>query len=215
MFTINHQGGFFLLWNFFVTICCLISSYYYVALAAFRNSDDTDSNMLALVIVFECVFCIDIVINSMLSYERQDTASETIENNIVKTLTHYLTTNFYKDLIPVIPFQNIELENNRNQLFLLIKLMRLFKGFRILDEHVIMGKVKNIYKERAKKLIETEPKVANDTLNDHNKIQDLLLIYYILKITKLVIIILNFSYLFGMFWYIMIKLVEDLKGLDY
>lgn len=63
--------------------------------------------------------------------------------------------------------------------------------------------------------MESDPKIKNDTLVDHNKIQDLLIIYYVLKITKLVIIILNFSYLFGMFWYIMIKLVEDFGGCSY
>lgn len=54
--------------------------------------------------------------------------------------------------------------------------------------------------------------MANDILNDHTKIQDMLLIYYSLKITKLIIIILNFSYLFGMFWLILVKLVEDYSG---
>lgn len=37
---------------------------------------------------------------------------------------------------------------------------------------------------------------------------------YLLKIGKLVIIILNFSYLFGMFWYIMVRLAEDIGHFD-
>lgn len=54
-----------------------------------------------------------------------------------------------------------------------------------------------------------------DKINDNNGVEDLLLIGFVIKTTKLVIIILNFSYLFGMFWYIMIKLVEDLGGWNY
>lgn len=170
MFTINHQGARYLIWNFFVTICCLVSSYIYVAMAAFRTSDRDYPSIIALSIIFEAVFVLDIIINFMLSYERNDTAAETIEWNILKTFTKYLTTNFYKDFIPVIPFQLMNLPNNRNTLFLLIKLLRLFKGFRILDEHVIMKKIKNIYKERSIAKIESEPSIQNDILNDHNKI---------------------------------------------
>lgn len=69
MFTIDHQGAFYLLWNFMVTIACLVSSYMYVALAAFRTDD-----ALIVTLVFEGIFVIDIIINFMLSYERNDTA---------------------------------------------------------------------------------------------------------------------------------------------
>lgn len=55
-------------------------------------------------------------------------------------------------------------------------------------------------------------KIRNDKEHDHNKIEQLLLINYFLKITKLVIIILNFSYLFGMFWYIMVTFTKDIGG---
>lgn len=102
-------------------------------------------------------------------------------------------------------------------MFYLIKIIRLAKGFKILDEHVIMGKIKIIYREKILEKMKNDHLgvVANDKVHDHNKIQELLIIYYVLKITKLVIIILNFSYLFGMFWYIMIKFVEDVSGYDY
>ena len=73
MFTINHQGRFFLIWNFLVTVCCLISSYIYLAMAAFRLNGEDDVLALILIILFEGIFCLDIVINSMLSYERNDT----------------------------------------------------------------------------------------------------------------------------------------------
>jgi hypothetical protein len=39
IFTINHTGEFYLMFNFFVTVCCLVSSYMYVGVAAYRFTD--------------------------------------------------------------------------------------------------------------------------------------------------------------------------------
>lgn len=170
---------------------------------------------MALAIVFEVIFCFDIIISFMLSYDRQDTQVEIVEWNIQKTAYRYFTTNFLKDFLPVIPFQNLKLAKERNKLFYLFKMIRLIKGFKILDEHVIMAKIKVIWMKNVKEKILKDRTVANDKMKDHNGVEMLLLINYGIKITKLVIIILNFSYLFGMFWFIMIKLVEDFNGWNY
>lgn len=121
-------------------------------------------------LAFEAIFLLDIIINFLLSYVKYDTQTEVIECHIVKTITNYLSTTFYKDFIPIIPLQLMELPNKRNLLFFLIKLMRLFKGFRILDVHALMKKIKAIYKERSVNLIKSDPKAGEDMLNDHNKI---------------------------------------------
>ena len=47
------------------------------------------------------------------------------------------------------------------------------------------------------------------TATPQAEIEEILNISYLLKITKLIIIILNMSYLLSMFWYIMCKLEED------
>ena len=58
--------------------------------------------------------------------------------------------------------------------------------------------------------------IANDTNEDHNKVEDLLKISYCLKVTKLIIVLSNFSYLLAMFWFIMCKFIEDvIEGVDY
>ena len=64
-------------------------------------------------------------------------------------------------------------------------------------------------------MINTDVEKANDFKNDHNKVMQQMSIYYILKITKIVIVITNFSYLLGMFWYIWAVIVEDYYGYDY
>ena len=56
---------------------------------------------------------------------------------------------------------------------------------------------------------------ANDTINDYNYVMTQMNINYILRITKIVIVVANFSYLLGMFWYIMAKLIEDFYDHDY
>ena len=101
------------------------------------------------------------------------------------------------------------MNKGRGALFYLIKLIRLYKGFKIFDIPRLMKIIKIGYKERSQKMIETDKQMAEDQILDHNKIEEILNIGYLLKITKLIIIILNLSYLLSMFWYIMCKLVED------
>jgi hypothetical protein len=78
-----------------------------------------------------------------------------------------------------------------------------------------MKKIKAIYRNYQVNVLLTDPKIRDDTDHDHNKVAQQLLIGYILKITKIVIDVVNFSYLLGMFWYIMIKLIEDFGELNY
>ena len=63
--------------------------------------------------------------------------------------------------------------------------------------------------EKSEELVKADPDVANDPLLDHNKIEEIIIISFGMKIFKLTIFIFNFSYLLAMFWYIMCKAVED------
>ena len=66
------------------------------------------------------------------------------------------------------------------------------------------------------KMMAEDADMAEDQITDNNKIEQLLNIGYGFKILKLVIIILNFSYLIAMFWYILCKSIEDFwLGVDY
>lgn len=60
-----------------------------------------------------------------------------------------------------------------------------------------------------KYMIQFEEDYANDILKDNNNIQGILFISYSLKISKLVIIILNITYLIGMFWLILQEFLFD------
>ena len=56
--------------------------------------------------------------------------------------------------------------------------------------------------------IKNDPNVGEDTINDHNNIEEIMLTGYTLKTLKLVIIILNLSYFLGLVWIIFCKLTE-------
>lgn len=218
---INHNSGGYLMFNFFVTACCLVSSYIYVFMAAHRiqleasHAAHQHSATIIFMYFFEAIFALDILVSFLLSYEFSGQYGRSIERQLANTVSHYFYGSFLRDLIPVIPFQLIPLRNRRGTLFYLIKLLRLVKGFRLLDVSYLMKKIKAIYKDYQLKLIKTDEKKANDIEQDHNRILQQISIYYTLKITKIVIFILNLSYLLGMFWYIMCKLVEDFGELNY
>lgn len=91
------------MFNFFVTFCCLVSSYIYAAIAALRF-ENSDGLMQFLIIFFEAVFFIDIMVNCVLSFEKEYNSQIIVEKKVTVISTNYASTTFYKDLIPIIPF---------------------------------------------------------------------------------------------------------------
>jgi hypothetical protein len=72
LITIDHNGTPYLYFSFFVTLCCLFSSYMYMAMAAFRTTTEKGGSTGVLSIFFEVIFSIDILVNSLLSYTKED-----------------------------------------------------------------------------------------------------------------------------------------------
>jgi hypothetical protein len=52
-------------------------------------------------------------------------------------------------------------------------------------------------------LVISNPEISHDMINDHNNIENLLVIGYILKTSKLIILIFNVSYFIGNGFYIL------------
>ena len=73
-----------------------------------------------------------------------------------------------------------------------------------------MEKIKINYRKRSIEFIRNNPDLADDKISDHNQILKLVSISYTLRILKLIIIILTFSYFLGMLWLIFNKAVEDM-----
>ena len=94
----------------------------------------------------------------------------------------------------------LNLKRKRQFMFYAIKLLRIKKGFRLFDVSKMMNILKNRYKEKLNIIIEEDHELANNIEIDNNKIEELLTISYVLKTIKLIIIIINISFLTGTFW---------------
>ena len=73
----------------------------------------------------------------------------------------------------------------------------------------MMNFVKKYHAKDIMKKIDKNPSLATNLYIDSNKIEELLVLSYILKIFKLVIIIMNLSYLVGVFWLVLCEAVYD------
>ena len=105
-----------------------------------------------------------------------------------------MATNFVTDLIPLLPLQLISLPNDRTSLFYLLKLMRLYKGLKLLDAHALMRRIKHIHATRLQRKLDRNPQLGEDRDNDNIQVEQLLIIKYSLKISQMVLIILIISY---------------------
>lgn len=113
------------------------------------------------------------------------------------------------DFITMIPIQFLNLKRKRQYMFYAIKLLRIKKGFRLFDVSKWMNSLKQRYAQNLNEIIEANHELANDTETDNTKIEELLFISYVLKTIKLVIIIMNISFLTGTFWLMLCEFIHD------
>ena len=95
--------------------------------------------------------------------------------------------------------------------FYLIKIIRLFNGFKIFSVPALMMKMKVINNKIIEKMIKYDKDKAEDTLEDNNNISSLILFNFFMSTFKLAIIILNISYFLGIGWYIYVDLIRKYK----
>lgn len=88
-------------------------------------------------------------------------------------------------------------------------MIRINKGFEVFEVPKIMIQVKNAYSRKLQRIIDGDRKLANNIYLDNNKIEEILLISYSLRILKLVIIIGNVCYLLAIFWIIGCQTFQD------
>ena len=122
---------------------------------------------------------------------------------------NYLRNGFLLDIITLIPLNFLNLYRRRNVLFLIIKMLRIYKGFALFDVPRIMAVIKKGYQSKMSYIIKKHPKLANDADQDNNKIGEVLLISFYLRILKLVVVILNISFLTGLFWVLGCQMIQD------
>jgi hypothetical protein len=94
-------------------------------------------------------------------------------------------------------------------MFYAIKLLRIKKGFRLFDVSKWMTSLKIKYMKNLNIIIEEDHELANNIEIDNTKIEELLWISYALKTIKLIITIMNISFMTGTFWLMLCEFVHD------
>lgn len=206
---ISETNKWYQSFNILVTVLCLVSGYYYGAIAGFRytNLEIRDEFNITLQIFAEIIFFIHMCLQFIL--EITIDGSPTPQRDFKSIAFNYLKTNFAIDFITMIPIQFLDLKRKRQYMFYAIKLLRIKKGFRLFDVSKLMRILKNRYKEKLAVIIEEDHDLANNVDIDNNKIEELLRISYVLKTIKLIIIIINISFLTGTFWLMLCEFVHD------
>ena len=120
-----------------------------------------ETDTIWFMMVFEGTFLVDIIVNFLLTYEVEGSGHH-MERDLAKIASNYFWGTFKNDLFPLLPLQFIDLNKGRGALFLLIKLLRLWKGFKIFNIPILMRKIKQIYKERIMRKIEDDKELAED-----------------------------------------------------
>ena len=113
----------------------------------------------------------------------------------------YIKGRFFIDLISQIPFYAI-FSTDHNELFYVVKIIRIQKGYHLLSSNSFMKNIKHLFHLRLEKIVQENPRLANNSDLDNNNIMLILMISYFFKCFKLVVVILTVSYFMGMFWYI-------------
>jgi hypothetical protein len=107
--------------------------------------------------------------------------------NISQISLRYVKGEFKFDLLPLIPF-NFIWHFQYSRLFYLIKCIRLLETFEVLDTGKFMKHIKIFFQKRLEQICK-DPELADDINLDQNKIMTIIMIGYIFKTLKLVIII--------------------------
>ena len=172
----------------------------YAIMAAFRIHGNHLNKYPTTTI--EVFFLIDLIIQFMLSY--QDIGKDHPVKDLNKIARRYLKTEFAWDMVPLLPFHLIPLSDDKNTLFYLLKVIRLYKGFKILDVSMLISSIKARYKQKLEDEIASEPPKdpSSSEINFRsNKIEEIIFISHSLKTIKLIIHVSNVSFLLGMFFY--------------
>ena len=65
-----------------------------------------------------------------------------------------------------------------------------------------MRQIKQVYQKKLENLILNDPDMRDNMDIDNNNIMQILVISYLFKVFKVVVVVLTMSYFIGMFWYI-------------
>ena len=118
---------------------------------------------------------------------------------------------FFLDVLCVIPFSRmLNFLGQESRLLYLIKSIRIIKGINIFSVPKMMKGIEKFNLYHLDRLAKTNPAIGNDKNNDQIKINMLMYVSYFLRVLKLIIILFNLSFFFGIAWHIYCNLAAKI-----
>ena len=106
--------------------------------------------------IFESIFLTQLILKFFVDYTEEESPDKPIRD-LGKIALNYIKTEFLLDFITLIPANFLQLYRSRNALFLIIKMLRIYKGFALLDIPRIMAMVKKGYHQKMDYIIKNHP----------------------------------------------------------
>lgn len=183
MFRISHTGKLSMIWNYLEILMCVMSSYYYAYLSLFCEMTDIQ---LKVIIGLDIYFAVAILKAFLTDFTPENKNKP--ETNLFVIAKRYLHHEFPLDLILWVPlWLLIYLDINYKLLFIL-KCWRIVKGLNnLFNVSTLMKQFKTYLIHENERQIEKNPAFGDDQTEDHNFIERLTVIQYVLIISKLVI----------------------------
>ena len=100
---------------------------------------------------FESMFAVSIVMKFFVDYYEE--GKQFPVRDLTSIAKNYLKTDFIFDFIPLIPLQELALPRGYARFFYIIKIFRLFNGFKLLNVEHIMEYIKKFYKSKVDRMI--------------------------------------------------------------
>jgi hypothetical protein len=108
--------------------------------------------------MFEVVFLMDMIAHFFLDFRYSVVSTESVRD-LSEIIPRYLKTQFIWDLIPLLPLQIIQLDNNGQNLFYLIKCARIVKSVHKINTGELMTYLKDKRSQINNKVFRDNPKL--------------------------------------------------------
>lgn len=136
---LDHESIYSKIWVFCMFFFSIVTSFLYAILAAYR--DPVNPYLQSL----ELVYIIDMATKFLTTYIDNKSKCKIVDSDLITQ--HYRENGFYRDLLALIPLQLIPIENEINNLFYLIKIVRIFKAIENLNISAVVQTFK-YYKDK-------------------------------------------------------------------
>jgi len=152
---------------------------------------------------FQAAFTVDLILSFF--KEQHNRISQEVERDVKKISLAYLKGRFFLDIVTLLPLfemcRGTFAHGENAKALYLVKVLRLYNGFELLNYKTFMNEVKQVYTARILKFIKRHPEQADDQTKDRTQISNIILISRLLRSFRMIIVILSLSLLSGLFWF--------------